>query len=62
MPSGASVSICQVLKGGEIELTPGKKGASAIPSTKRTAIRPPKLLTPAVDADMHDHNATQHGR
>jgi hypothetical protein len=40
---------------------PGKNGASAIPKQNLTATRPPKLVVPAVAAEMHDHMQTQKG-
>jgi len=40
---------------------PGKNGASAIPKQNRTATRPPKLVVPAVAAEMHDQTQTQKG-
>jgi hypothetical protein len=42
-------------------LIPGKNGASAMPKQNRTATRPPKLVVPAVAADMQDHTQTQKG-
>jgi hypothetical protein len=32
-----------------------------MPKQKRTATRPPKLVVPAVAAEMHDHTQTQKG-
>jgi len=40
---------------------PGKNGASAIPKQNRTATRPPKLVVPAVAAEMQDQTQTQKG-
>ena len=40
---------------------PGKNGASAMPKQNLTATRPPKLVVPAVAADMQDHTQTQNG-
>jgi hypothetical protein len=42
-------------------VVPGKNGASAIPKQNLTATRPPKLVVPAVAAEMHDHMKTQKG-
>jgi hypothetical protein len=43
------------------KVIPGKNGASAIPKQNRTATRPPKLVVPAVDAEMQDQTQTQKG-
>lgn len=40
---------------------PGKNGASAIPKQNRTATKPPKLVVPAVAAEMQDQTQTQKG-
>jgi len=43
------------------KVIPGKKGASAMPKQNRTATRPPKLVVPAVAAEMQDQTQTQKG-